>query len=300
MTTDAAGTPGAEVEITEALARALLREQHPDLAGLSLSLEGEGWDNVMMRLGEDLALRLPRRAVADRLLRNEQRWLPQLAADLPLPVPAPVRTGQPGQGYPFAWSVLPWFGGETADLAPPDVSEASALAGFLKALHRPAPAGAPANKVRDCPLAGKRADTERRMAILKAETDAITPEVERLWAEGLAAPVDLPKGWIAGDVHARNVLVRNGRLAAFIDWGDMCVGDPATDLAAIWGLFEAPDARRAAIEAYGMSEATLARARGWAVFFGVILLETGRHDHPRHAKMGADTLRRLGEDGGLS
>ncbi|MCA8905282.1 MAG: phosphotransferase, partial [Hyphomonas sp.] len=112
----------------------------------------------------------------------------------------------------------------------------------------------------------------------------------------LAAPVDLARTWIAGDMHARNILVRDGRLAAIIDWGDMCAGDPATDLASIWALFDDPAARAAAIKAYGMSAATLARARGWAVFFGVILLETGLHDHPRHAKMGADTLRRIGED----
>jgi aminoglycoside phosphotransferase (APT) family kinase protein len=297
MTADAAGTPAAEVEITEALIRALLEDQHPDLAGLPLEFVGEGWDNVMVRLGENLALRLPRRAIADQLLRNEQRWLPELAPHLPLPVPATIRTGQPGQGYPFVWSVLPWLDGETADLAPPDASEAPALATFLRALHRqPLPPALPANPMRDCPLTGKQADIERRMASLRSGTDAITPAVERAWADGLAAPIDLPKSWIAGDVHARNVLVRNGKLAAFIDWGDMCAGDPASDLASIWGLLENGGARRTAIEAYGMTEVTLARARGWAVMYGVLLLETGRRDHPRHAKMGADTLRRLTED----
>lgn len=294
--TGTTGSPAAEVEITEALVRGLLEDQHPDLAALPLYVADEGWDNVMMRLGGELVLRLPRRAVADHLLRKEQRWLSGLAPRLPLPVPAPLRTGAPGHGYPFAWSVLPWLDGEPADLAPPDAAEAPVLAGFLRALHLPAPPEAPANPVRDCPLTGKQVDTERRMALLKVGTDAITPAVEAAWQAGLAAPIDVPKVWIAGDVHARNVLVRNGKLAAFIDWGDMCAGDPATDLASIWALFDDPAARREAIAAYGMSEATLIRARGWAAFYGVILLETGLHDHPRHAKMGADTLRRLTED----
>ncbi len=290
------GSPAAEVDITEALLRDLLQAQHPDLAGLPITIAGEGWDNVMVRLGEDLVLRLPRRDVADQLLRNEQRWLPELAPHLPLPVPVPLRTGIPGEGYPYVWSVVRWIEGETADLAPPDASEAPVLAGFLKALHRPAPEDAPSSDVRGCPLSNKREDTERRMAVLAAETDAITPAIRKAWEEGLGAPIDLPRLWVAGDVHARNVLVRNGKFAAFIDWGDICAGDPASDLASIWGLFDGRDARRAAIDAYGMSEATLARARGWAVFYGTILLETGRHDHPRHAKMGADTLRRLNED----
>ena len=296
MTADAAGTPAAEVEITGALVRGLLEDQHPDLAGLPISIYGAGWDNVMVRLGDNLALRLPRRAVAEQLLKNEQRWLPELAPRLPLPIPAPLRTGAPGRGYPFVWSVLSWIDGEAADLAPPDASEGPALARFLKAVHKPAPPDAPSNPVRDCPLCAKQPDTERRMAILKAETVSITPQVERAWAEALAAPVDLPRGWIAGDVHARNVLVTDGKLAAFIDWGDMCAGDPATDLASIWNLFEDAGARLAAIEAYDLTNATLARARGWAVFYGVILLETGRKDTPRHAAMGEAVLRRLTVD----
>nr|WP_321440124.1 aminoglycoside phosphotransferase family protein [uncultured Hyphomonas sp.] len=291
-----AGSPAAEVDITEGLIRDLLRAQHPDLAGLPVRFAGEGWDNVVVRLGDDLVLRLPRRNVADQLLRNEQRWLPELAPLLPLPVPVPLRTGVPGEGYPYVWSVLRWIEGETADLAPPEASEAPVLAGFLKALHRPAPDEAPSSDVRGCPLSNKLEDIERRMAVLAEETHAITPAIRQAWRAGLAAPIDLPRLWVAGDVHARNVLVRNGEFAAFIDWGDLCAGDPASDLASIWGLFESADARRAAIDTYGMSDATLARARGWAVMYGVLLLETGRRDHPAHAKMGADTLRRLTED----
>ena len=290
------GTPPAEVDITEALVRKLLQAQHPDLAGLPLEIAGEGWDNVMVRLGDDLVLRLPRRNVADQLLRNEQRWLPELAPRLPLPVPVPLRTGVPGEGYPYVWSVLRWIEGETADLAPPDASEAPVLASFLKALHQAAPDEAPFSDVRGCPLGNKIEDIARRMAVLAEETEAITPAIRQAWRAGLAAPIDLPRLWVAGDVHARNVLVRNGKFAAFIDWGDICAGDPASDLASIWGLFESADARRAAIDAYGMSDATLARAHGWAVMYGVLLLETGRRDHPAHAKMGADTLRRLTED----
>jgi len=296
MTADAPGTPAAEVDITEALVRNLLADQHPDLADLPVSIYGAGWDNVMVRLGEDLALRMPRRAIAEALLKNEQRWLPLLAPRLPLPVPAQLRTGLPGRGYPFVWSVLDWIEGEAADLAPPHASEGPALAAFLKAVHRPAPDDAPTNPVRDCPLSAKQPDVGRRIAILKAETQAITPQVERAWLEAVSAPVDLPRGWIAGDVHARNVLVRDGKLAAFIDWGDMCAGDPAIDLAAIWNLFEDASARAAAISAYDMSEATLARARGWAVFYGTILLDTGRRDTPRHAVMGEAVLRRLTAD----
>lgn len=134
------------------------------------------------------------------------------------------------------------------------------------------------------------------MAVLRRDTDAIKPAIEAIWDRALATPIDLPPTWIAGDVHDRNVLVREGRLAAFIDRGDVCVGDAATDLASIWSLFDAKQARQAAIAAYGMLQATMARAMGWAVFYGVILLETGLVDTPRHAAMGEAILRRLTED----
>ncbi|MEM8769936.1 MAG: phosphotransferase, partial [Pseudomonadota bacterium] len=90
-----AGKPEAELEVTEALARRLLEAQHPDLAELPLSVLDSGWDNVMFRIGEELTLRIPRREVAAQLLINEQTWLPKLAPSLPLPVSAPVRTGEP-------------------------------------------------------------------------------------------------------------------------------------------------------------------------------------------------------------
>src|SRR3982751_1828055 len=108
-----AAKPRAEVTIDLDLVRALLREQHPDLAALTLVDAGEGWDNRLVRVGEKLAVRMPRRAAAADVIEQEQRWLPALAARLPLPVPVPVRTGRPGCGYPWRWSVVPWLPGDT-------------------------------------------------------------------------------------------------------------------------------------------------------------------------------------------
>ena len=263
---------------------------------MHIRIVGQGWDNVIARLGDRLALRVPRHAVGDRLLRNEQRWLSYLAPSLPLPVPAPVRLGIADARYPFVWSVNNWIEGEAADLSPPDDAEAIVFPGFLRALHKPAPGQAPSNAHRDCPLTAKQAATEKRMDTLRRVADSITAPLEAIWHRGLETRIDLNPVWIAGDIHARNVVVHQGRLAAIVDWGDICVGDPATDLAGIWALFDNPNARRAAIEAYEMSEETLARAMGWAVFMGVILQETGLQDTPRHAVMGADMLRRLACD----
>jgi aminoglycoside phosphotransferase (APT) family kinase protein len=125
----------------------------------------------------------------------------------------------------------------------------------------------------------------------------ITPAVWRVWEEALAAPIDVEPSWIHGDLHARNVLVDAGALAGVIDWGDMAAGDRATDLAAIWMLFPDSQARREVLAAYGaVSDATYRRAKGWAVAFGVVLLETGLVDTPRQVVMGERTLGAIVED----
>ncbi len=87
------GTPVCEAEIDEWVVHKLLKEQHPDLQGLALYEVDAGWDNVMFRLGDELAVRLPRRQVAAELIVHEQTWLPRLAPQLTMPVPVPVRIG---------------------------------------------------------------------------------------------------------------------------------------------------------------------------------------------------------------
>jgi aminoglycoside phosphotransferase (APT) family kinase protein len=134
-------TPAAEVDVTADLVRKLLEEQHRDLAGLPVEPLAQGWDNASFRLGTGLVARLPRRELAAALVAHEQRWLGSLAPHLPLPVPAPVRTGRPGLGYPWRWSVAAFLPGRSAANTPPaDRSDtARSLGGFLPALHVPAP-----------------------------------------------------------------------------------------------------------------------------------------------------------------
>lgn len=288
-------TPQAEVDITPSLAHALLREQHPDLAPLPITLVAEGWDNVMFRLGDELALRMPRRAAAASLIEVEQRWLPTIAPHLPLTIPAPIRIGLPIAAYPWRWSVLPWLAGAAADQSPLHASQSLSLAQFLKKLHRPAPADAPRSRFRGVPLSERADAVEERLTRLENTTSAITAEIRERWREALTAQVDVDDTWIHGDLHARNVLSDQGRLGSVIDWGDLCQGDRATDLAAIWMLLPDVASRRMAMQAYEASPATWQRARGWAIFFGSILLDTGLRDEPRHAAMGELTLRRVAE-----
>lgn len=123
--------PPAEHDIDEDLVRRLLEAQHPDLADRELGYVTDGWDNVTYRLGDDLAVRLPRRAVAAELFESEQRWLPVLASRVDVAVPEPVRAGRPGAGYPWPWSVVRWIPGTPVDRSPLDPSEAAPFGRFL-------------------------------------------------------------------------------------------------------------------------------------------------------------------------
>jgi aminoglycoside phosphotransferase (APT) family kinase protein len=286
------GTPLAEVKIDALLVSQLLAEQHPDLQNLKIQFVDAGWDNAMFRLGDRLAVRLPRRVIAATLLEKEQYWLPQLAKQLPIAVPVPHKIGFPNSLYPWHWSVIPWLSGQTADEIQLNVDHARQFALFLKALHIGAPDNAPKNPFRGVPLIERVTMLNERMQRVEAQTMMITPTIRSLWQEAVDAPIDSEATWIHGDLHPRNILVDKGGMTGVIDWGDLAAGDRATDLAAFWYLFPEQHLRRLAIKTYGeVSEATLVRARGWAILFGVVLLDSGLVDHSQYAVIGQKILQ---------
>lgn len=290
-------TPAAEIQIDAELVRRLLAEQHPELAELPIVPFASGWDNEMFRLGREYLVRLPRRQASAELIASEQRWLPELAPRLPVPIPVPVRIGKPGLGYPWNWSVIKWIEGEEAINHSLSPNQAAQFGRFLRALHQAAPADAPYNPVRGVPLS-QRVQTDRaRLERLAAQTSLITPRIWRLWEDAIAAPIDTAPTWLHGDLHPRNVLVAGDQISAVIDWGDICAGDSANDLNALWVLFDRPETRQIVLEAYGpVSEPTLLRARAWALLLGAILLETGRNDYPPFAVVGERVLRQLDQE----
>ncbi len=289
--------PAAEVAVDAALVRRLLSEQAPDLADLPLVEVASGWDNVIYRLGESLSVRLPRREAAAALIEHEQRWLPAMAARLPLPIPAPVRIGRSGSAYPWSWSVCPWFEGATAADEPPHDAFVTArqLGAFLVALHTPAPPDAPANPYRGVPLPDRAQATQDRIEQMSEAVDA--PAVRRCWDELVATPAWTgPPLWLHGDLHPLNVLVHEGRLSAVIDFGDVTAGDPATDLSVAWMLFDPPARRAFRAAVGGVDDDTWRRARGWAVSLALAYL-AGSADSPTLARIGRETLTAALEDG---
>lgn len=269
------------ITIDEDLVRSLLKEQHPDLADLAVRPVRGGWDNQLWRLGDALAVRLPRTARAPGLLLKERRWLPDLAPRLPLPVPIPVRTGRPSALFPHTWTVAAWVPGEPADRVPISRGPhaADALAGFLRALHTDAPSGAPVHPERGVRLGTL---TDRFDRQFRAVASHVPRGVRDVWDEAIAAPEwDGPPRWLHGDLHPANVVVSDGTLSGVLDFGELCAGDPAMDLAAAWLLLPGTDAVSHFLDAYAhaharVDTAMLRRARGWAVLRSLALVDIGR------------------------
>jgi aminoglycoside phosphotransferase (APT) family kinase protein len=250
----------------EELVRTLLKEQHPDLADLELQEVDGGWGNQMWRLGDDLAVRMPRAHGSPELLRKEHQWVPDLAARLPLPVPSPLRLVDPSDRFPRSWMITTWVHGQPADHAPiTDPAAADVLADFLKALHTEAPADAPVSD--RTTLSPSPSFDEVQAYVGRAD------EISAVWEDALAAPQwDGAPVWVHGDLHPANVVVADGMLTGVVDFEEIGAGDPATDLASAWILL--PEAERF-LDAYGADAATVRRARGWAVTRALFLIAMG-------------------------
>lgn len=284
--------PEAEIDVTADLVAELIREQHPDLTG-RLQMIANGWDNVIFRLGQTRTVRLPRRELAAALITKEQRWLSGLAALLPVAVPVPERIGTPTDDYPWFWSIGPWFDGDAlTTLAVADRTRFAAdLAEFFAALHQPAPADAPTNPVRGIPLAERDTLVRQHFEVLD-----VPDGLRSLWDElARTPPHPGPPAWVHGDPHPANVLIKADRLIAVIDFGDLCAGDPATDLAVGWLAFDRigrgrfQDRYR---EIHGNDVDLWHRARAWALSLGLSLVANS-DDNPMLAAIGSHALEQV-------
>ena len=284
--------------IDAALVQGLVAEQFPHLADQAVvPLSTDGTDHEIFRLGPQLAVRLPARESAARQVTREQQWLPRLAPGLPLPIPQPLHAGAPAADYPWPWSICPWLEGTPAgEAAGLNLALAAEdLGRFLIALRGLDADGGPragrSNHGRGVPLAHLDARVRADVATLGAEIDA--GRLLAIWDQALAARTrEGPGAWLHGDLHPANLLVRDGRMAAVLDFGLLGVGDPAVDLIVAWNLLDAP-ARRVFRDTAEADPAMWARGKGWAVYTAVIVLAFYRDTNPSLCRMAWRTVAEL-------
>jgi aminoglycoside phosphotransferase (APT) family kinase protein len=262
--------------IDASLARRLVDSQFPQWSELPIAeVEVDGWDNRTFRLGSELTVRLPSGDWYAQQVAKEQRWLPVLAPHLPLPIPAPVARGEPDSGFPYPWSVYRWLEGELASKARiADLTGfATTLAGFLSALGRIDATGGPEpgqhNFFRGGPLSTYADETHEAIDALGAEVPR--DRVERVWEDAMATSWDRDPVWFHGDVATGNLLVRDERLAAVLDFGSSGVGDPACDVVIAWTFLSGASRDRFRAD-LGVDAATWSRGRGWGLWKALISL----------------------------
>lgn len=265
-----------EVPTSAELVARLLAAQYPRWADLPIRpVESAGTDNAIYRLGEDLAVRLPRIHWAVGQADKERTWLPRLALHLPLAIPVQVAMGSPAEGFPYTWSIYRWLKGENAAIARiSDLNQAAAdLAQFISALQQIDPANGPPaaeTNLRGCPLARRDASTRQAIAALDGMYPAARLTVA--WEMALQAPDwERDPVWFHGDLLSGNILVEEGRIRAVIDFSGLGVGDPACDLMIAWGLFSG-ESRAVFRSALQVDDATWARGRWHALSQALIFI----------------------------
>ena len=301
----AAAEWAAEREVGPARAAALVAVAAPQLADATVVPLATGWDNTVFRVGEEWAFRFPRRAIALPGVRREIAVLPRIAPLLPLPVPVPEvigSDGDPGHPWPFTGARL-LLGQELADAGLTDgarISAAAAAGAFLRALHSPEVRAAVDSELPVDPFgrghpASRLAHTRTALhGLVASGTWAGDPAVDALLER--AAELDVPAGTpvlVHGDLHARHLLVDEaGRASGVIDWGDVCLADPAVDLSLGYAAFAGP-ARAAFVAAYGPVDAERElRARALAVRLAGLLARYAAAEHL--AALLAESLTSLG------
>jgi len=282
-----------EIAIGLPLVARLISAQFPHWGNLPLTeVRSAGTDNAIYRLGDGLAVRLPRRRAVAAEAARLQRWLPRLAPHLPLTVPMPLARGAPGEGFPFPWLVCQWLDGQdvTGD---PDVDLADAagrLGRFVAALHGIDATGAPPSPFRGGPLGTLDDRVRGEIRDLGADGTIDPRLITAAWDRALAAPPwDRAPVWVHADLYPVNLLARQHRLAGVIDFGGLGAGDPAIDLLPAWAWLTAPTRGlfRARVRP---DDATWARGRGWALSLGLGAVRYYRRTNPVLAAIGQHAI----------
>ncbi|WP_152365586.1 aminoglycoside phosphotransferase family protein [Microlunatus speluncae] len=264
------GPVPTRIPVDERLVRELIMTQFPQWSELPIRrVAEEGWDNRTFHLGPELMVRVPSAYEYGLAVEKEQRWLPVLAPQLPLPIPEPVALGEPGAGYPYHWSVYRWLPGDpvSRDAITDLTGFATALADFLLALRAIDATDAPGpglhNWFRGGTLLTFAAQLEENLITLAGLIN--TEVVTEIWRLALESPWDGVPLWFHGDVASGNLLLRDGSLGAVIDFGTCGAADPACDLTIAWTLLTG-ESRAAFRDRLAVDEASWARGRGWALW----------------------------------
>lgn len=258
--------------ITTDLAIKLIAEQFPEFASLPIkSVEKQGHDNRTYRLGNDLLIRMPTEESYALKVPKEQKLLPKLAQYLSIGIPVPVKMGVPSKDYPYPFSIYKWLEGTSINLIKIEESTLDALAldlaKFLKELqnihHIDGPAPGQHNWWRGDHVSVYDKDAREQISTLSHIIDA--NKAISLWERACETKWEKAPVWIHGDFAIGNMLIKEGKLSAIIDFGGMSLGDPACDLVIAWTFLKGKS-RDIFIQKMDLDDNTWLRAKAWTLW----------------------------------
>jgi aminoglycoside phosphotransferase (APT) family kinase protein len=179
----------------------------------------DGFDFKVLIVDDAWVVRWPRHRLAVEEIEHEVDLLPALAPLLPVEVPR----------FEYV-SREPWLVAYPLLRGEPLVSEdPDGVRAFLDALHAVDVGSVPAPRPDWLEMYRHQADEFRRVVLPLLDLD------ERSRGDVLLGEVETLTGFRPAVTHSdlgpAHLLVRDGRLAGVIDWGDARIGDPAIDYA---------------------------------------------------------------------
>jgi len=286
--------------INVSLVQKLIQKQFPEWAQLEIKpVKFSGHDNRTFHLGEQRSVRLPSDAAYVPQVEKENKWLPILSKELSLPISAPIAKGNPSEEYPWPWSINKWIEGETVTKQNVrDLNEfATDLASFLVELQSIDASNGPIAGAHNFYRGGLISvyDEEARVAIENNKDVFDEALLKELWDLALQSTWERTPVWIHGDVAPGNLLVKDGKLCAVIDFGILGVGDPACDAAMAWTFFD-KHSRSVFKEVLCMDKETWNRARGWALWKALITYDANRNSNKRMAEESCRVIQVIVDD----
>jgi aminoglycoside phosphotransferase (APT) family kinase protein len=271
------------IDINVDLVKKLIANQFPQWSKLPISpVEKGGVDNRTFHLGSDMSVRLPSGEGYAPQVEKEHMWVPKFKQHIHLPISEPIAKGEPGEGYPWSWSVYKWIEGFMANTkSVKDMNQfARDLSRFLIELEAIDTSGGPPAGIHNYFRGASPVvyDEETRAAIKNTRDIFDEVIVTEIWNKALESQWSKHPVWVHGDVAPGNLLVNSdGKLSAVIDFGVLGVGDPACDLAMAWTFFD-HESREVFKSSMNLDEETWDRGRGWALWKSLITYDAHRNN----------------------
>lgn len=273
------GYPAIVME--EGLVKEIVKKQFPELKINVIKKIGEGFDNTVFCLNNEILLRFPRREIAVAILNIERKLLPVIYHQFELKTTVPILDGKPSELFPWPFLGYNFISGKS----PIQLNRTERIlmiepiANFLKNLHSIGfdelkDINLPNDELRRLDINFRKPQLEKyiQQGIQKKlieDEQKINDYIESLVEIGSETPLVL----VHGDLHFKNMIVNEqNQLEGIIDWGDAHIGNRELDLSIIYSLIPY-DMRSAFYEIYGnVSEASKKLAQFKAVYTTIVLL----------------------------